>query len=104
MIHDINLISIKFAILNNTLYMNTYDTVIIVTMHGMELFSERTGILIANRLALLHFFLRSIMLHSNKGTCTCVCVVSIMYLCVWSLDHDLVCMGSRLAKSSMLKY
>ena len=37
-------------------------------MHGMELFSERMGFLIVDRLALLHFFLRSIMLHSNKGT------------------------------------
>jgi hypothetical protein len=37
-------------------------------MHGMELFSEKTGILIADRLALPHFFPRSIMLHSNKGT------------------------------------
>ena len=36
--------------------------------NGMELLSEKTGILIADRLALLHVFLRSIMLHSNKGT------------------------------------
>jgi hypothetical protein len=72
----INLTSIKFAISNYTLYMNTYDTVTytnrdentIVTMHGMELFSERTGFLIADRLALFHFFLKSIMLHSNKET------------------------------------
>jgi len=34
----------------------------------MELFSERTGFLIADRLALLHFFLKSIMLHSDKAS------------------------------------
>jgi hypothetical protein len=27
--------------------------------------------------------------------CTCLFGVSIMYLCVWGLDHELVCMGSR---------
>ena len=42
--------------------------IIIVTMHRMELFSERTRFLIADRLALFHVFLWSIMLHSNKGT------------------------------------
>jgi hypothetical protein len=35
-------------------------------------------------------------IHTRTWSCTCVCVVSIMYLCVWSLDHELVCMGSRL--------
>ena len=35
MIHDINLISIKFAILNNTLYMNTYDTVTYIKYYNL---------------------------------------------------------------------
>ena len=31
----------------------------------------------------------------GSGSCTCVYGVWIMYLCVWGLDHVLVCMGSR---------
>jgi cytochrome c oxidase subunit IV len=29
----------------------------------------------------------------GSRSCTCVYGVSIMYLCVWGLDHVLVCMG-----------
>ena len=66
-IEDLIEVAKWFIIMHRSVVSNRV-VIIIVTMHGMELFSERTGFLIADRLALLHFFLESIMLHSNKGT------------------------------------